>query len=99
MCAPGVAVRLGAAGSLVGSLGCWVGSSGEKEAWKEHQERGDLGSSSVGFLIGWSNPALCWRGEGERSDKSVPAVGSTLASLLRLESGKFVPFVALRGLG
>lgn len=43
MCAPGVAVRLGAAGSLVGSLGFRVGSSGEKEAWKELQEKGDLG--------------------------------------------------------
>lgn len=52
-------------------------------------------------LLDWlgATPTLCWRGEGERSDKSVPAMGSTLASLLRLESGKFVPFVALRGLG
>lgn len=32
----------------------------------------------MGFLIGWGDRTLGWRGKGERSDQSVPAPGKAL---------------------
>lgn len=73
---------------------------GEKGVGGAPGEGRPRGQPSVGLLIGWGDPNPLVERRGLVKRQKRPSSGEArLLGLLRLGSGKFVPFAERRGLG